>query len=235
MGYGEMKKSLLITLLTLPILFWLRWHSASFFVVKHCYVSQTGLLSDDCFKSITTHVREELDNNQKAHVIIADIKKIFPILEKISISYRPTGTYVKVVPYKPLCCINNNLILTHNHELCSQDTFAQEVIDSIAHIAVAPDCSSKMASLVPLLLHELPADFYETHNLELCNEHYVRLTDKQEKYFNILLSANQKQIPSLLTYCDLVKKNIIERKGFEKGIYWTADVRFTDHIVVYRI
>lgn len=230
-----MKKRLLIILFTLPILFGLSWRSASFFSVKQCYVNQAGSLSQDCFNSILVYVQEAFASNQRSQCILENVKNNFPFLEKISIVYRPTGAYIKVIPYTPLCCINNSLILTDNKKLCPHDTFVREVIDAIAHITVAPECVSKVTSLVPPLLQELPSDFYETYTLELSNEHHVCLTNKQEKYFNILLSTNQKNISSLLSYCGLVKKDIIEPKGFDNGKKWIADVRFTDYIIVYRV
>lgn len=229
-----MKKSLLIILLTLPILFGLKLRPDSFFSVNKYRIDQTGLVSQDFFTSIKKFLLEEFDNKKKASIIISDAKKRFPIIDKISIAYRPMGVYVKITPYKPLCCINNNLILAHNNELFFYDTFTEKAINSIAHVVIAPEYISSITSFVPPLLRELPPDFYETYNLELCNEHCVRLTHTQEKYFNIILSANQKNISSLLTYCDSVKKNIIERKDFDKGQNWTADVRFNDYIVVYK-
>ena len=44
----------------------------------------------------------------------------------------------------------------------------------------------------------------------------------------------QKELPRLLAQCDLIKQNIREKKGFDKGVKWIADTRFADYIVTYK-
>jgi hypothetical protein len=235
MGFKKVKKKLLFIFpILLLIFFGLRRNSAPFFSVKECRMIQTGFLSDDYFSSIKISVQQLLDENCGAHSLIARLKNTFPILNKIVVAYRPCGIYVMTYAHKPLCCVNDEFVLTINNELFPQNAFAEHSLDSIVHITVAERCLSKVSTLIPSLLQELPTGFNDSYNLEVVNEHCVRLVDKQENNFSIMALAEQKNLSSLLAHCAKVKKNISERKDFSKGAAWIADVRFADYVVAYR-
>jgi hypothetical protein len=228
-----MKKTLLVVIAILLIFFGLRWISASFLSHKQCRCIQTGFLSDDYFSAITTNVNQLINDDYSAQTIISYLKKEYPILDKIIVAYRPCGIYVMMYAHKPKCCINDNLVLTSHNELFERNIFASNSLDGITQIDIAQEYIPKTAQLIPSLLQELPTDFSDAYTLELFNEHYVRLTDTQEKHFTIVSSIEQKKLSSLLAHCASVKKNINERKGFDKGISWVADIRFADYIVLY--
>lgn len=230
-----MKRAIVFFGLFLLIFLGLRHTSAPFFSVKEYRVIQTGLISDDHFSSIKACVSQLLDDNCDAPALIKNLKNTFPVLNKIIVAYRPCGTYVMTYAYKPVCCINDDLILTDKNELFSKNSFAPHAYDSIAHVTVAQECLSKVSLLVPSLLRELPSDFNITYNLELFNERCVRLTDKQEKNFSIMASAQQKNLSSLLAHCSSVKKIISGRKGYDKNSMWINDVRFKDYVVAYKV
>ena len=229
-----MKRSIVIFGILFLMIFGLKNYSASLFFVKKYHCIQTGSLSDDYFTSIKTCVHTLLDNKYSAHALIAHLKKEYPLVGKINIAYRPCGTYVMMHARKPLCCINDNLVFATDHQLYPQDYFATDSLNSIAHIAVAQDYVPKITTLAPLLLRDLPSDFYETYNLNLINEHCVHLTDKQDHNFTIISSVTQKELSTLLMHCSAVKKTIRERKYFNKAA-WIADTRFSDYIIAYKV
>jgi len=230
-----MKKGLLAFLILLLIFVGLRWNSAPFFSVKEYRCVQTGFLSDDYFSSIKTCVGQLVDQNYSAHTVIAHLKKNFPVLSKIVVAYRPLAVCVKMHAHKPVCCINDTFVLTTDNQLFPKNSFALNSLAPIAHITVAQECVIKTTSLISPLLRELPSDFHELYDLELMNEHCVYLTDKQDRQFTIVSSAVQRNIPILLAQCMSVKKNIGERKGFDKGVKWIVDTRFADYIVAYKV
>ena len=233
-GIREMKKVLLISAILLLTFVGLRRNSAPFISVKEYRCIQTGLLSDDYFSSISTAVGELLGSNCSAHVVIDNLKKQFPAVSKVVVSYRPVAVHVMVYAHKPVCSINNSLVLTTGDELFAKNVFSERVLVAIPDIAVAQESMTKIPLLLSSLLHALPSNFNETYDLELINEHCVRLIDKQERHFTIVSSIAQKTMPQLLAQCELVKKNIGERKDFGKGITWIADTRFADYIVAYK-
>ena len=230
-----MKKGLLFLTTALLLLFvGLRWNSAPFFTVKEYRCIQTGVLSDDYFSSITTSVGQLLGDNYSARTIIDQLKKQFPVLNKIVVSYHPSVVRVMVYAHEPVCYINNSLVLTTNNELFPKNSFSDTVIAAVPEIVVAQESMSKISPLVSSLLHELPIDFNQLYDLELVNEHCVYLTDKKEPHFTAVFCADQKKLSMILAQCTSVKKNIGERKGFDKGAAWIADTRFADYIVAYK-
>ena len=216
------------------VFFLLKHISSSVFSTSQYRFIHNGLLSDDYFSSIKTYATQFLDQQCDAHYIIAQLKKEFPVVDKIEIAYRPCGTYVMVRSHKPLCCINEDQILTDHHQLVTKDYFSSPVLDSLNRFTVAENCLSHVASLVPSLLAELPSDFKQAYDLELRNEHHMCLRSKQEKNFSIVASALQKKLSCVLAQCELVKKKLVERKDFNEKINWVADARFADYIIAYK-
>ncbi len=212
----------------------LRWNSTSLFAVKEYHCSQTGIIAPDYFSLIETVVGNLLRDNNSAHSIITQLQKQFPILNNIVLSYSPMRTQISLYAHKPLCCINNSLVITGNGELFPKDNFSDDMCSTIPSVAVAPHYLNHAVSHLLSLLHALPSDFDQHYNLRLESEHTIRLTDKDKPQFSIVSSAAQKNMAALLSQCNLVKKNLDARKKFDKNSQWAADTRFADYIIAYR-
>jgi hypothetical protein len=192
------------------------------------------LLSDDYLSSIKIYATQLLDHRCDGRKLITQLKKEFTVLDKIEIAYRPCGIYIMMQAHKPLCCINEDHILTYDNQLVSKNYYSCHLFDALARVTVAENYVSKAASLVPSLLGALPSDFKHHYDLELINEHYLCLQSKQEKNFSVIASAIQSDLSCLLTQCALVKNKLAERKDFNEKINWIADTRFADYIIAYK-
>lgn len=229
-----MKKSLLVFSLVLLVFFVYKQKSFPIFSLSTYRFIHNDLLSDDYFSSIKTYATQQLDQHCDAHKLITQLKKEFSILNTIEIAYRPCGIYIMMCAHKPLCCINEDHILTCDNQLVSKNYYSCHLFDQLACVTVAENYVSKAASLVPSLLGELPSDFKQNYDLELINEHYLCLRSKQEKNFSIIASAIQSDLSCLLSQCALVKNKLTERKDFNEKINWIADTRFADYIIAYK-
>lgn len=235
-GGERMKKGLLLSGACLfLILVGLRWNSAPFFSVAEYRCMKTGHISSDYFSSIQEFAGTLLHNGYSARAVINQLQQQFPIIKKITIAYHPAEVQLKIYAYEPLCCINDAFVLTPQCELFSKDIFSQKALAAISNITVAPRCMLRAPILLTSLLQELPLTIDHIYNVELMHEHCVRLTDKQERKFTIVTSVEQNRMSQLMTHCDLIKKSISERKGFDKGVKWVADTRFADYIVAYKV
>jgi hypothetical protein len=229
-----MRKIILAGISLLTICVGLRWYSASLFSTDHHRCWQSGTIADGYFHSIDTVLGQLLHDKVSASSIIAQLQKQFPELKKIIISYRPTGVQVNVSAHNPVCCINDSSILTPEGELFPKNSFSQDTLTTIPHMRVAEKWMAHAPSSLLSLLQELPSDFDQYYNLEVINEHYVRLVDKDKPQFTIVFSAAQKEIPKLLAHCQTVKHTLDAQKSFNKGTTWAADTRFADYIVLYK-
>lgn len=228
-----MRKGLLIFSITIVVFFGLKKTAFILFSTKNVHCIQSSTLSDDYCTSIKNHAHRLLEKNYSAHHIITQLKKEYPLLNAITIAYRPCGTYIMLHARKPLSCINTDQVFADDHELYPKDFFAHHSIDSLAHMTIAQEYISKTALMVPELLNALPSQFNDTYNLELLHEHYVHLIDKQDKNFSIIASIGQKKLPELLMHCSRIKKNLSERKNFNKS-QWIMDTRFAEYIIAYK-
>ena len=230
-----MKKGLMfVVVLPLLIIVGLRRNSAPFFSVKKYCCVQDESLSDSHFSAINTTLAGLLTDNFSAHGIIDRLKKEFPVVDTITISYRPLAVHVALSAFHPVCCINNSFVLTENNELFSKDIFSARAISDIAEVAVLPDHMTDVPLFVLSLLQGLPGGINQSYNCELINEHCVRLIDKKQSNFTIVSAVAQEKSPMLLAQCESVKQAIAQRGGFDKGVKWIADTRFAHYIVAYK-
>lgn len=229
-----MKKSLLFLSSLVVVFFSLKHISSPLFSHSQYRFIHNGVLSDDYFSSIKTYATQLLDDHCETHHLIAQLKKEFPVVDKIEIAYRPCGTYIMMHAHEPLCCINEDRILTCDNQLVSKNYYSCRLFDPLACVTVAENYLPTIASFVPSLLCELPSDFKQAYDLEFTNEHHVCLRSKQEKNFSIVACAAQDKFSCLLTQCELVKKKLAERKDFNEKINWVADARFADYIIAYK-
>ncbi len=261
-----MKKKLLIVTAAIitPVIFvGLRRNSAPLFSVEKYQCVQDAALSDDYFSSINNALADLCDKHCAAHVIIDQLKQQFPVINKITIAYRPTATHVTLSVHEPVCCLNNSIILTTQKELFPKHVFAEDALTDILNITCHLPCDASstaqtlrytptghsqtshkassgtagradVSSLVTNLLQKLPCNMSESYNIELMAEHCVRFTDKQQPQFVIVSSLAQEKLAQLCTQCKEVKRTITEKNGFDKGIKWVADTRFAHYIVAYK-
>jgi hypothetical protein len=229
-----MRKIILAGISLLTICVGLRWHSVSFFSTHHYRCSQSGTIADDYFHSIDTVLGQLLHDNVSAQSIIAQLQKQFPELKKIIISYRPRGVQVALSAHEPVCCINNSSILTREGKFFPQNHFSHNEIHTIPMVNVAEQWLTHAPFFLLSLLQELPSNFNSHYNLEVTNEHCMRLVDKDKPQFAIVFSAAQKEMPKLLAHCEAVKRTLDAQKSFNKGAAWIADTRFADYIVAYK-
>ena len=230
-----MKKSLLlIAIIPFVIFVGLRWNSAPFFSVKNYHCVHDTLLSDDYISDINASLTELFNNNLSAHGIIDHLQKQFPVLKKIVISYQPSVVRVMVSAHKPVCSVNNAVILTAADELFPKNSFSTKVVETISNITVTQPDVVNIPVAVSRLMQHVPSQTHHAYNCELINEHCVRLIDKKQPNFTIVSSIDQENLPILLAQCDAVKHTIDARGEFDKGKKWIADTRFAHYIVAYK-
>lgn len=232
-----MKRKLFFVVIAIimPVIFYgLRRNSAPFFSTQAYQCVCPQVLSEDYFSSIDNALVVLLNEQCVAHQLIDQLQKQFPVLNKIMVSYKPNAVHIAMSARKPVCCINDTIVLTACNQFFPKNCFATLAVADIPYIQVQQEDMKNVPSFVASLLHDLPADFNDAYDLEFMSENYVRLVDKKEPNFVIAVTVAQENFSVLLAQCESVKNNIAERAGFNKGVKWIADTRFADYIVAYK-
>jgi len=232
---GEMEKKLLFTAIFVGIIFvGLRSYSARFFSITEHVCVASELLSDKHVSSISDYISLDAHKKTSPHDLIAQIKKEFPVIKKVVIQHRSAGALVTLDSYEPMCSINDLFILTAHNQLLPKAIFSPHALEMIPAVSVADSSITMSAHLLPDIFNALPADFNNFYNLDFINEHCVRLVDKNNPHFAIVLAVEQKNYASLLEPCEVVKNSLSSRGAFDRGMEWIADARFAHYIVAYK-
>jgi hypothetical protein len=230
-----MKKKLLFAAIFIIVIFvGLRSSSAFFFSIKDHACSAGELLSDKHVSSISQYIVDQADNKLSPHVLIAQVQKEFPVIKKMVISFRPLGAQVTLEPHEPICSINDMFVLTSHNTLLPKNTFSSQSLEMIPAVSVAENSINSVTTVLSDILSALPSNFDNFYNLDFINEHCIRLVDKHNAHFAIVLAYEQKDYPQLLERCEIIKNNLSSRGAFDRGMEWIADARFAHYIVAYK-
>jgi hypothetical protein len=231
-----MKKKLLITVSFIVLIFiGLRSSSALFFSIKNHSCLTSELLSEKYLLSISQYISGQADKNLSPHVLISQVKKEFPVIKKMVIAFKPLEVQVILESYEPICSINDMVVLTSHNELLPKNIFSPHALEMIPAVSVAHKSINNITNILPDMLHALPSDFNNSYNLDFVNEHCIRLVDKNNACFVIVLAHEQKNYSLLLKRCEVIKNNLSSRGAFDRGIEWIADARFAHYIVAYKV
>src|SRR5260221_4357691 len=158
-----MKKKLLIVTaaIIIPVIFvGLRRNSAPLFSVEKYQCTQDTALSDDYFSSINSALADLCNKYCAARVIIDQLQQQFPVINKITIAYRPIATRITLSVHEPVCCINDALVLTAHKEIFPKHVFSEDALADVLRVEVAQNLiqESKCAHSEPV--EELSARGY---------------------------------------------------------------------------
>ena len=230
-----MEKKLLFTVGLIVLIFvGLRSYSALFFSMQEHTCSASDVLSEKYIASISEYISRDEHKKISPQVLIAQLQKEFPVIKKIEIVFKPVGAQVTLESYEPICSINDMFVFTSHNTLLPKTIFSLAALEIIPAISVADRSINQVAHFLPAIFSALPSDFNNGYNLDFINEHCVRLVDKNNPYFAVVVAAEQKNYQQLLERCEVVKNSLSSRGAFNRGMEWIADARFAHYIVAYK-
>lgn len=216
------------------LLLFLRW---SFFT--HCRASDflfiiNPSLSSLCCSSIESEFLRSFEKKNSDSDAIAQVKKLFSIVQSVSIAYQPTGGVVNVSAYKPVYVVNNTSVLMENNDIVDLSLFAQSVLDDLPPVVASQDFLVHNSGCLLQLLRRLPPQWSQFYECECISEYCIRLKDKVNPQFVVVYSEDQVISAHMLDQCEAVKKDIIKQGMLDKNVSWVADIRFANYIVAYK-
>ena len=228
-----MRRMLFFCGVIILLLMCLRW---SFFT--HCraydflFVTDPSL-SSVCCSSLEVDFLHGFEKKKSGFDAAMYVKKNFPVVNSISISYQPTGSVVNISVHKPVYAVNDVFVLTENNDIVEQSFFTQLVFDDLPCVKVGQHLLDNSGLLLQLL-GQLPAQWADLYECDCVDEYSIRLKDKTDPRFVILYSEDQVVSAHMLDQCELVKKDIIKHGMLDKDVSWVADIRFANYIVAYK-
>lgn len=147
-----------------------------------------------------------------------------------------------VVGYKPVCCINDGMLVIENGMLMLQNQCDHDLVISLPSVVI------DQRLLQHSLLDEQTLSFCKTFNPVWLNEYSMTYRESNEiiiqpkKYRHITLIADQESLnePKKFQAIELILKDLNNKKilyfskWFEQQFSFMLDLRFKDRIVVKR-
>lgn len=202
------------------------------FIVDH-YTCIAHGVSLDYTERIQQSVRACM-SVQKLNSIstIAYIKKEFPAIDTVLFRFYPDHISIAITPYAPLCVINNEKVITRNGILLEKLFFDDAQCISVPQIII-PENVNQFVSFMPRLVQSL-GNYFSFFNPVVIASHRIYLEDKDEEKFAVITTVNTYISEKMVRYCQQIKQQLHDRGVFKKNERWLADIRFADHIIVYR-
>ena len=191
-------------------------------------------LSSVCCSSLEAEFLRSFEKKNSDLDAIAQIKKKFPVVRSLSVSYKPTGALVSISVHKPVHTVNDSCVVTENNEIVEQSFFAKSVLDDLPCVTASQDFLSRNSGSLLKLLQQLPPQWADLYECDCVDEYCIRLKDKIDSRFVIVYSQDQVVSAHMLDQCELVKKDIIKHGMLDKNVSWVADIRFANYIVAYK-
>jgi hypothetical protein len=191
-------------------------------------------LSSVCCSSLESEFLHCFEKKNSGLDVAVYVKKKFPIIRSVSVSYQPTVALVNIAVYKPIYMINDSLVLTENNDLVEKTLFAESVLGDLPCVTASQNFLASNAGSLSNLLQKLPVQWAESYDCDCVSEYCIRLTDKFNSRFVIVYSEDQIVSAHMLDQCESVKKDIIKHGMLDKNVSWVADIRFANYIVAYK-
>lgn len=191
-------------------------------------------LSSVCCSSLESEFLHGFEKKNLGFDVAVQVKKKFPIVRSVSVSYQPTVALVNIAVHKPMYMINDSLVLTENNDIVEKTFFAEPVLGDLPCVTVSQNFLASNAGLLFNMLQQLPEQWAASYDCDCVSEYCIRLIDKVNSRFVIVYSQDQIVSAHMLDQCESVKKDIIKHGMLDKNVSWVADIRFANYIVAYK-
>lgn len=169
--------------------------------------------------------------------IADDLKNEFPFIDSISILCAADGIgRMAITAHDPAYLVNNKYVLTNNGLLFEKTVFESSAYAKLPTACVNEQSLHDQATIerVQTCLAGLPNDFFESYEINWCDETCLQLQDKREPNFTIVCEDDYVPGSFVLQKCNAIKEQLTQRGAFssKKKKMWVADIRFGDQIIV---
>jgi hypothetical protein len=167
---------------------------------------------------------------QRPYEFTASIKKEFPEIASVSISYSPLMyRYITLHAEKPLLRINGERVLCAQGPLVSASFYNQAVLREVPAIDAAGSIDATIAE-VRNFAQQLPPVFFQRFQITWHSPTKILFQDKQETGLSLISNVDTIPVQKMLEQSDAIYAQIRDQKKNKKI---TMDLRFENQIISY--
>ncbi len=176
----------------------------------------------------------ECDGKYQVSVVMQDLLRIFPDIERIDIRSLPYNmAEISIVAPDPVIQINDSHVLTQNRAIISSDFYACYVLEHLPKVSVSSEISKEVSKeVMAAIQRSIKERLFDHFMVSMQDEQEWYLQDKKDPSFTICCNASCLPIGTVREVCDQLKETV--KKNSTSKIAWVADVRFDHQIVLSR-
>lgn len=195
------------------------------------------MFSDIAKTEVTTFI-ESLDKRWalKTASFALIIKEQFPFIQSIQFRLVPPGTMkLMCKAYKPICIINQTLLLVLPQTLCSTAHFQETTWASLPNISVEQSLIKEYdPKALVSIVSAIGNDIFDQYHVTLCSQGNLVFDDKKQPRLSLICRFDKVPSKTLGTYGNYMREMLENRNAFsEKSAHnFVADLRFEKQIIL---
>lgn len=178
------------------------------------------------------------------------MQKRFPIIKDITLSHDSSGTMnIKIESIVPKARIDDQSVVSEDGIVVKAYFFRQGLVDALPGASthqveqaqekpVCIDCQDGCCELDPLFtswITKTSTELLTTYHVTWIDQFHVRLQDKEQQLFFLQIAAETELNKHILAMAQKIKSSLIDRGCFLRTTnHWIADLRFRDHVIIFR-
>ena len=193
--------------------------------------------SEAARQDITAFV-ESLDKRWALRPVLftSIIKERFPFIQSAQSRLVPPGTMKLIChAHKPLCIINQTLLLVPPQSLCPTSYFQEAIVASLPTIAVEPSLLKTYdPKIMVSVVSGLGADIFARYQVAVPAEGSILFEDKQQPRLSLVCRVDKVPTTTLCMYGKYMHELLESRNAFKgkSNTHFVADLRFEKQIIL---
>jgi hypothetical protein len=207
-------------------------------------------LSDLAQKSIIRFGQECCHDNFL--LFVDQLKQQFPVIKDVTLHHiNPGQVKVTVEGVTPKARVNEKWVVSEDGREIEAYFFQEHIVNALPYTTQlggaqareleCPDCSRrqrKCCEIDPLFtawITETPSQLFTKYHVKWIDQFHIRLQDREQKSFFLQIAAETELREYIVHVTEKIKLSLIDRGYFLRTAYdWIADLRFRDHVIVFR-
>lgn len=186
-------------------------------------------------------------------LFVDQLKQKFPVIKDVTLHHTNSGQMkVAVESVTPKARVDDEWVISEDGKEIEAYFFKDNLVDALPHATThqktvrdseseCPECSRQQrrcCDIDPLFtawIAKIPSQLLSAYQVAWIDQFHIRLQDREQKSFFLQIAAETELAEQVIDATKKIKLSLIDRGYFLRTAYdWIADLRFRDHVIIFR-